>query len=813
MRLRLAVVAVRGERLALTRLEVRTADVSPGAPHDEFLALGGLDGDGRIACSVAFDLDDIDAAMAELDAVHAQFESEQPKARRLDNACVHVIRRLDDALERDDWDEVEQQFATEISAEDRRKIVGFPRSILSPREWVGGVRRIRELGGWRLRREVLALRGERLALTRFVVGAADADPGAPEEELLHLFGIDSEGRIALHVAFDIDDIDAAIAELDAAHARIEEPHRRPPLENAVSRVCERHISQFAARDWAAMADTLAADVSVDDRRRVVNAGTRHGRDAEIEELRAIAAVGITKLTLVVIATRGDRLALSRARMSGRDQRPEAFHTEVLNVAEIDADGRIAAIVTFDVDDFEAAVTELDARYVAGEGAVHANTWSLIAQAFAALNRHELTDLPQTTPGYRIYDHRLQSTVEAADLTALFRAMWDLTPELLMYVEAVHRLNDHGALITQGAHGTSRDGFDAQWRMIQLLAVEGELGTHCELFDEKDVGAAIARFEQLSLPSRRLENSASRAYDRLQANFAARDWDSMAEILAEGISADDRRRVVNAGIQRGRDTAIAEMSGIAEIGVKAMTSDVIATRGERLLLSRSRSIGRNEHPHTFHVEVLDIIEIDADERIVARVVFDPDDIESAFDELDARYLAGEAAMHSETWSVVAGAVAAINRHELPELTSDWVNIDHRRAVAFAPGEMTEYVRAILDDASDLGVYIEAVHRLTNLGTVVTQASHATSHQGFDAEWRMISLSTVDGDLINRCELFDEADLDTALAKFEQLTRPVPRLENAATRVAERYRDPSQPATGMPLPRSWPTTYPVTIVAGW
>ena len=43
-------------------------------------------------------------------------------------------------------------------------------------------------------------------------------------------------------------------------------------------------------------------------------------------------------------------------------------------------------------------------------------------------------------------------------------------------------------------------------------------------------------------------------------------------------------------------------------------------------------------------------------------------------------------------------------------------------------------------------------------------------------------TVDGDLISRCELFDEADLDTALAKFEQLNRPAPPLENAATRVA-------------------------------
>ena len=105
----------------------------------------------------------------------------------------------------------------------------------------------------------------------------------------------------------------------------------------------------------------------------------------------------------------------------------------------------------------------------------------------------------------------------------------------MYVEAVHRLNDHGALITQGAHGTSRDGFDAQWRMIQLLTVEGELGTHCELFDEKDLDAAIARFDELSRPAPRLENAATRVIERVQASLTARDWDAIAEILADDIS--------------------------------------------------------------------------------------------------------------------------------------------------------------------------------------------------------------------------------------------------------------------------------------
>ena len=59
------------------------------------------------------------------------------------------------------------------------------------------------------------------------------------------------------------------------------------------------------------------------------------------------------------------------------------------------------------------------------------------------------------------------------------------------------------------------------------------------------------------------------------------------------------------------------------------------------------------------------------------MFDLDDIDAAFEELDARYLAGEAAAHAHTWSVIAGAYAAFNRHELPATTPDWVNIDHRR----------------------------------------------------------------------------------------------------------------------------------------
>ncbi len=56
---------------------------------------------------------------------------------------------------------------------------------------------------------------------------------------------------------------------------------------------------------------------------------------------------------------------------------------------------------------------------------------------------------------------------------------------------------------------------------------------------------------------------------------------MAEIIADDGSTDDRRQVVNSGVQRGRDAVLAEISALADIGGQITTSDVIATRGEQL----------------------------------------------------------------------------------------------------------------------------------------------------------------------------------------------------------------------------------------
>ena len=251
---------------------------------------------------------------------------------------------------------------------------------------------------------------------------------------------------------------------------------------------------------------------------------------------------------------------------------------------------------------------------------------------------------------------------ADDWAAFVHATWSLTPDVITYIETVHRLNRLGAVVTHAARGTSDQGFDAEWRMVDIFTVDGDLISRGELFAEADLDAALARFDELNRSAPRLENAASRVDDRFETYFAARDWDAMARMVADDITVDDRRHVVSAGLQRGRDIEIASMRATADLSVREAPSFVIATRGERLALSRNRFVGRDQRPEAFHSEALCIIEIDTDEQILTRVTFDPDDIDAAFEELDARYLIGEAAAHALTWSVIAQTYAAVSRHE-------------------------------------------------------------------------------------------------------------------------------------------------------
>lgn len=777
---RLEAIEVRGERLALARLELGTGDASPGAPCDESIQLFGLDEQGRLAMQLSFDVEDIDAAIAELEMQHTRFAQGEASAPNVDTdaPCVRAVRRVESAWRDEDWHEGDKLVAPIVHVENRRKIVGVALGELSSAEWISDARQYRARGLVRHQSSIAAVRGERLVLTRVHVSTVDESSGAPEDEMLILYGVDDHGRINLQVTFDVDDLAAALSEMDAQLAQLEPP-QRASLENAASRVDAMFNTLFAERRWDEVAALWVNDVEVQDRRRGFRREATYDHVNGLAEVQEIANLGVRTMTSAVIAIRGEHLTLCRTRYSGRDQRPEAFHTEVLRLIEIDSSERCVASVTFDLDDLDAAIAELDARYLAGEAAPHARTRSVVKEAYASLNRHEM---PATTPDWVNMDRQRLSIIEPGNATSHIRAVWEVLPDFGIHIVAVHRLTDLGAVITWFARGTSQQGFDMEEQGVGVVMVQGDLINHFEVFDEADLGAALARFDELNRPVRRLENSASRVYDRLWKLFEARDWRAIEDVFVDDMSNNDRRRVVNAGNELGRDVQMENLRHLADIGAETSTT-VIATRGDRLILNRFRSSNTDLRRGECDVDMLVILETNSDGRIETGTIFESSDIDAAFAELDSRYLAGEAARFADTWSAILNASQAFNRREMFSTTTDWVNVDHRRVTAFEGDGMSDYVRATWDIAPNVHHRVVSVHRLSDLGAVITQTTSATSREWFEAEWHEIVLLIVEGDALSRCEIFDETDLDAALARFDELNSPAPRLENAATRQAE------------------------------
>ncbi|MGB8792025.1 MAG: ATPase, partial [Mycobacterium sp.] len=746
------VIAIRGERLALTRVRYSRRDEGPEPFHAEFLQIVEIDADARIAVLAALELDHVDTAFEQLDARYLAGEAAaHAHTWSVVSGAYAAMNRHELPATTPDW----------VNVDHRRGIAFAPGDASEYlRAWVdsrGGVyvetvHRLSNLGA------VFTWAGRGTSQQGF------------EAEWRGINVLTVEGdRINRGEIFDEADLDAALARFDELQTQA----RR--VENAATQVTERFLAQFAAGDWDAMPKMMADNFSSDDRRRVVGAGVRHGRNAQIMDMRVIADLGITHSNTTHLATRGKRLALSRTRMSGKDQ---PFYGEMLDVLEINADAQIVKYVLFDPDDVDAAFEELDARYLAGEAADHAHTWALIARLFAGFNRHELA---QTTPDFVAVDHRRLVAFAPGDIREFARTAFDQVPDLSFHVEAVHRLSNLGAVVTQALRGTSREGFEAEWCEIHLVMIEGDLFNRSEIFDEADLDAALARFDELHPQTRPLENAATRADDRFFAYFAARNWAALGEILTDESFIDDRRPVVNAGLWDGRDAVIANLQAVADAA--ANVTSVIATRGERLALTRIRSSNRDPRQGDFGVEMLNIVEIDTDERIVAHVEYDADDIDAAFEELEARYLVGEAGAHAQIWSVIARECAAFNQHDLP--AADWVTIDHRSLVTIDASDLVANIRATWDLMPNISIRIEAVHRLSGFGAVVTYTAHGTTREGFDAEWRMIHLLTVEGDRISRSELFEEADLDAALARFDELHPQARRLENAASQVEQRF----------------------------
>ena len=121
--------------------------------------------------------------------------------------------------------------------------------------------------------------------------------------------------------FDIEDIDAAVAELDAAHARLEERHPRRATRERGEPVARGLLCALRGpATGMKSAQLLADDLSIDDRRRGLQRRGPTWPRRRIEDMRAVADFGVETSRQTVIAIRGDVSSSVRI-VSRRRDRP------------------------------------------------------------------------------------------------------------------------------------------------------------------------------------------------------------------------------------------------------------------------------------------------------------------------------------------------------------------------------------------------------------------------------------------------------------------------------------------------------------
>jgi ketosteroid isomerase-like protein len=535
--------------------------------------------------------------------------------------------------------------------------------------------------------------------------------------------------------------------------------------NAATAAMDRIHAAFEAGDWQALRAQCAPAMTSDDRRRHVLFEV----DLEqwIADWRDARAQGM-RLARRIVGTAGDRIALERMLFSGPSTLLEGgpFEIEHLTLNEVDDQGRIAASITFDLDDRRAAFREAHERWLAIDPAAAAAKPGLELEE-ANNDRDRARMRAVLADDVVVHDRRLVGTgvSEGADaVLETIKALWELAPDIQHETLSHLAVEHYGSVPVMRSFGTTHSGGGAFERLMVIVSIAtGGRITWMEYFDIEQADAALARLAELRPdPLRIPPNAATAAFDRVEAARAKLDWEAMRALCAPHMVYDERRRLVRTTGDREMFVANARLIAKSE---SRLSRTLLATAGDRLALERFLYTGtRDGGP--FEIEALCLTEVDAEGAIVA--VISPADRRAAFDEMSVRFAAGEGA--DAPRSLIG---RAFNDHDWEThrdcFAPDTVVHDHRPLSlgVVTRDEYTESARAWAELAPDVGVEVLRIFTWNRHGRVFLSRAHGTVRDGGPFENFFVGFHIVESGRICRYELFPADAVDEALARFTEL----------------------------------------------
>jgi hypothetical protein len=771
---RTTVLAIRGERLSLARRTIERRDGGNDPFIRESLSVREIDEQGLIIAAVYYEPDNLGAAFEELDRRYVAGEG-------ADTPLLTANHPLAPSLHRGrKWDEYRAICDDDLVVIDHRP-GGWGR-IQGADAWIEHSKKLVEIApdvnfygaaNYRIT--------ENGSLRRVLMIASEGTGGHVEAEFVGLArfaGPPDARRFVRLENFALEDLEAALQRFDELEGASPEP-----IENECSRAVDRFRDFVQLRNWDEVASCLAEDVVVVAMRPM---GRRLiGRDAFMTWQRTEPETWgqVVDRTTSVLAVRGGRLSLRRLLMTVTDDHALGLMNDVLIVNEIDEAGSITAIISFEAEDLAGAFHELDRRYAEGEGAEYAEQLSWLDEYHAVLRARDW-DRTRTyiAEDAVVIDHRPRGwgTIHGAEAwVAHARPMFEQSPDYASYARINHRLSSRGAVRHFMNVGTNLSGGEVSDEYLSLSYRNPDgLMWRWEVYPLDRLDEALRRFDELERSVPPLRNASTRISRKLGPLVAERDWNAIGQLLSddfvwhhwETMRSNDKHAYIDA-----------MRTDIAVWGELDRSTTTLAIRGERLALLRLTQARVDDVVEPDVADILAVRELDERGLLRADIFFAPDDFDAALEELDARYIAGEAAPFADVFRV---ARARTPFTDASAFADDFVSIDHRPGSQLldttSKAELTDVL--YMGGRSIASAHVIAVHALDHRGAVV-QTLVRDDH---DFEWGFIFVRWVRGGKIVRSDAFSDDQREDALAFFASHRAPA-RLENACIRHRALWGD--------------------------
>jgi class 3 adenylate cyclase/tetratricopeptide (TPR) repeat protein len=437
------------------------------------------------------------------------------------NACLDLVHAWQALYLAQDWDGMRDMFTHDFEHEDRRPVL---RARSDRSKSASALRVLSDQGRNEFVRGVVALRGERLALTHSI---DSTNEDMFRSEALTLWELGTDGRLAAVVTFRPEDRGDAIAEIDRRHLAGE----GAPYQRILS-LTTALVDSYNTRDWEAFRAACSPTILTMDHRPAVW-GTLVGADALVDVLRLlIEMVPDAYLTVTVMHAISVEAILCSGVLSGQDM--SGAQTEfTFHLIFREDRAHLGTLEIFPLDALDDAI----AAYRGRSGSIRNACTDAIDRLLRAFSEHDWSAMRALfAPDY---DNERPPLVgeESLDPVASLRVAAEQGEGMATYTPLAIR-GDRLALGRWGA--ADPDAFVTPVVSVHEIDSEG-LFSHTVLRDVADLDDAFRVFEEWYLAGEAAPYAAAyRSCVRFSELHNARDWDGLLALWSKDLVVVDHR---------------------------------------------------------------------------------------------------------------------------------------------------------------------------------------------------------------------------------------------------------------------------------